>query len=104
MVCYKRPDLMVKTFAKLPKENFVMVGDDPLKKVLQKNATSNICFISCNDRKNLRNLYASSKALLFPDIEDCGIVPVEAQTAGCPVIAMNVGNVETVWKVKSAFR
>lgn len=97
MVCYKRPDLVVKAFAKLPKEKLVMVGDGPLKKVLQKNATPNICFISCNDRKSLRNLYASSKGLLFPGIEDFGIVPVEGQAAGCPVIAMNVGGtVETV--------
>jgi len=42
-------------------------------------------------RDELRALYAGAKALLFPGIEDFGIVPVEAQAAGCPVIAYGAG-------------
>ena len=46
---------------------------------------------------DLRNLYAGAKALLFPGLEDFGIVPVEAQAAGCPVIAYGAGGaLETV--------
>ena len=42
-------------------------------------------------------LYASAKALLFPGIEDFGIIPVEAQAAGCPVIAFREGGaIETI--------
>lgn len=45
----------------------------------------------------LRSLYAGAKALLFPGIEDFGIVPVEAQAAGTPVIAFGQGGaLETV--------
>ena len=45
----------------------------------------------------LRGLYAGAKALLFPGLEDFGIVPVEAQAAGCPVIAYGSGGaLETV--------
>ena len=45
----------------------------------------------------LRTLYAGAKALLFPGIEDFGIVPVEAQAAGTPVIALGKGGaLETV--------
>ena len=45
----------------------------------------------------LRALYAGAKALLFPGIEDFGIVPVEAQAAGTPVIALGKGGaLETV--------
>ena len=45
----------------------------------------------------LRNLYAGAKALIFPGVEDFGIVPVEAQAAGTPVIAFGRGGaLETV--------
>ena len=47
--------------------------------------------------EELRSLYAGAKALLFPGIEDFGIVPVEAQAAGAPVIAFGRGGaLETV--------
>ena len=47
--------------------------------------------------EELRALYAGAKALLFPGIEDFGIVPVEAQAAGTPVIALGKGGaLETV--------
>ena len=47
--------------------------------------------------EELRGLYAGAKALLFPGLEDFGIVPVEAQAAGTPVIAYGVGGaLETV--------
>ena len=45
----------------------------------------------------LRRRYAEARALLFPGVEDFGIVPVEAQAAGCPVIAYGAGGaLETV--------
>ncbi len=48
-------------------------------------------------REELREAYAGARALLFPGVEDFGIVPVEAQAAGTPVIAYGVGGVrETV--------
>ena len=47
--------------------------------------------------EELRTLYAGAKALLFPGLEDFGIVPVEAQAAGTPVIAFGKGGaLETV--------
>lgn len=48
-------------------------------------------------REDLRRAYAGARALLFPGVEDFGIVPVEAQAAGTPVIAYGVGGaLETV--------
>ena len=42
-------------------------------------------------------LYSQAKALIFPGVEDFGIIPVEAQAAGCPVIAFGQGGaLETV--------
>lgn len=47
--------------------------------------------------EELRDLYAQATALLFPGLEDFGIVPVEAMAAGCPVIAYGAGGaLETV--------
>ena len=48
-------------------------------------------------REDMRRAYAGAKALLFPGVEDFGIVPVEAQSTGTPVIAYGVGGArETV--------
>ena len=47
--------------------------------------------------EELRSLYAGARALIFPGLEDFGIVPVEAQAAGTPVIAFGEGGaLETV--------
>lgn len=52
----------------------------------------------------LRDLYAGAKALLFPGVEDFGIVPVEAQAAGTPVIAFGCGGaLETITDGKTGF-
>ena len=77
-VAYKRLDLARAACAKMGREIVVAGGG---------SATG----------EELRGLYAGAKALLFPGLEDFGIVPVEAQAAGCPVIAYGAGGaLETV--------
>jgi len=77
-VTYKRLDLARAACAKMGRELVVAGGG---------SATG----------EELRGLYAGAKALLFPGLEDFGIVPVEAQAAGCPVIAYGAGGaLETV--------
>jgi len=77
-VAYKRLDLARVACAKMGRELVVAGG----------GAATN---------EELRDLYAGAKALLFPGLEDFGIVPVEAQAAGCPVIAYGAGGaLETV--------
>ena len=77
-VAYKRLDLARAACAKMGRELVVAGGG------------------AATD-EDLRGLYAGAKALLFPGLEDFGIVPVEAQAAGCPVIAYGAGGaLETV--------
>lgn len=60
-------------------------------------AAGNIEFLGHVDRAGIMDLYSQARGLIFPGVEDFGIVPVEAQAAGCPVIALGRGGaLETV--------
>ncbi|OGC87694.1 MAG: glycosyl transferase [candidate division Zixibacteria bacterium RBG_16_48_11] len=96
LVPYKRVDLAVEAFNRLG-ERLLVVGEGPEKKRLQKIAGKKVEFISWQSFENLKNCYYNCKALIFPGEEDFGIVPVEAQACGKPVIAYGRGGVlETV--------
>ncbi|MDH5656938.1 MAG: glycosyltransferase, partial [Spirochaetia bacterium] len=72
-------------------------GDGPELKKLKKNAPSNVEFTGKCSRESLEQYYKNARGLIFPGIEDFGIVPVEAQSFGCPVIACAGGGaLETV--------
>ncbi|MBI1871826.1 glycosyltransferase, partial [Candidatus Collierbacteria bacterium] len=63
----------------------------------QSIAGTTISFIGEVSDKKLRDLYASAKAVIFPQEEDFGLVPLEAQAAGTPVLAFATGGaLETV--------
>ena len=90
LVPYKRIDLAVTAFngLKLPLK---VVGDGPGRNKLEAMAGTNIEFLGWVDHKALPGLYASCQALIFPGEEDFGIVPLEAQASGRPVIAYGKG-------------
>lgn len=68
-----------------------------MKKRLAELGGDGVSFAGRVVGENLRRLYAEADALIFPGIEDFGIVPVEAQAAGTPVIALAKGGaLETV--------
>ena len=90
-VPYKRPELAIESCLKMGR-SLVVAGSGPLEKELRRKYTSPlITFISSPDKETLRHLYASAAAMLFPGIEDFGIMPVECQAAGTPVIACGRG-------------
>jgi len=94
---YKRADLAIEACIQSGRK-LVVAGSGARKKDIKKYKKSGlVTFKGRVSDKEAQELYASAKALLFPGTEDFGIVPVEAQAAGCPVIAYRDGGaVETV--------
>ena len=91
LTSYKRADLAIEACIK-SNRSLVLAGAGVKKKDRQKyEKTGLIRFIGrVNDEKQAE-LFSEAKALLFPGIEDFGIVPIEANAAGCPVIAYRKG-------------
>jgi glycosyltransferase involved in cell wall biosynthesis len=93
---YKRFDLIIDAFNELPYK-LKIVGTGVAQKELKKRARTNIEFLGHVSEEMLKDLYANCKALIFPQIEDFGITPLEAMASGRPVVAFNKGgSLETV--------
>ena len=87
---YKRLDIVIEAFNQINKK-LIIIGDGPLLNKHIKLANENIKILGFLD-DNKKNEYISyAKALIFPGIEDFGIVPLEAMAYGKPVIAFNGG-------------
>jgi glycosyltransferase involved in cell wall biosynthesis len=92
LVPYKKIDIAIDAFNEL-KLPLKIAGDGPLRRRLEKMAQPNIEFLGWIQDATLPHLYASCQALIFPGEEDFGIVPLEAQASGRPVIAYGKGGV-----------
>lgn len=91
-VSYKRLDLAIAAFNENGRK-LVVIGEGPDLKSLQAQAGPQIEFRGAVSRSELEQAYRSARALIFPGLEDFGIVPVEAQAFGCPVIAFGQGGI-----------
>jgi glycosyltransferase involved in cell wall biosynthesis len=101
LVAHKRIDLILQAFSKsnLPLK---IIGDGPQKERLQRGATSNIEFLSYQPDEMVAELLANARGFVCAAEEDFGIAIVEAQAAGCPVIAYKGGGaLETVVEGKT---
>ncbi len=97
LVPYKRVDLAVQAFAKQPDKSLWIIGDGPEKDRLKSQAGDNVRFFDWQADEKLAEFISNCKALIFPGEEDFGIVPVEVQSCGKPVIAFGKGGaLETV--------
>lgn len=94
LVTYKRFDLAVKACKELGRK-LVVIGDGPEKKNLEKIASGckNITFLGRASDETVKKYMSECKALIFPGEEDFGIVPVEVQACGRPVIAYGKGGI-----------
>ncbi len=96
LVPYKRVDLAVAAFNGLGLP-LLIAGTGRDMEALKGLAKSNIEFLGWTGNEDLARLYAGCTALIFPGEEDFGIVPVEAEAAGRPVVAYAAGGaLETV--------
>jgi glycosyltransferase involved in cell wall biosynthesis len=96
LVPYKRLDVAIEGCrrAGVP---LTIVGTGPERARLQALAGPDVRFLGWQPDDAIRELYRTSAAAILPGVEDFGIVPVEAQACGCPVVALDAGGArETV--------
>lgn len=93
---YKKIDLAVEAFNKLGLP-LIVIGEGELLPKMKQLAKKNIIFLGRQPFEVVKEHLETCRALVFPGIEDFGIVPVEAMAAGAPVIAYAKGGaMETV--------
>jgi glycosyltransferase involved in cell wall biosynthesis len=96
-VPYKKVDLVVEAFSKMPDKKLIVIGNGTDSKRINTLATSNIKIIDFQPVESLVEYMQHAKAFIFAAEEDFGITIVEAQACGTPIIAYRVGGAsETV--------
>lgn len=93
---YKRVDLALEAFRQNGK-TLKIVGKGTMLESYRRNAPAGVEFLGWRSDEEIRALYGRARGLIFPGEEDFGIVPLEAQACGCPVIGYGAGGLlETV--------
>lgn len=90
LVPYKKIDLIVEAFS-LTGQKLVVVGEGPELSRLKRGAVRNIEILGYQPDDVVKDLLQRARAFIFAAHEDFGIVPVEAQACGTPVIAFGQG-------------
>lgn len=97
MVPYKRTELIVEAFSQMPDKKLMVIGSGPDFAKVKAKASRNVIIMGYQDLEVLRDYMQRARALIFAAEEDFGIVPVEAQACGTPVIAYGKGGaLETI--------
>ena len=97
LVQQKRVDLIVKAFSEMPDKQLVVIGEGPEYEAISKLATPNVTLLGHQPFSELKRHFQEARAFVFASEEDFGIVPLEAQACGTPVIAFGKGgSLETV--------
>ena len=97
MVPYKKIPLIVEAFSRMPDRKLVVIGDGPEMEKVRQRASGNVEILGYQPQDVLLGHMQRARAFVFAAEEDFGIVPVEAQACGTPVIAYGRGGAaETV--------
>ncbi|MCS4427379.1 glycosyltransferase family 4 protein [Klebsiella quasipneumoniae] len=97
LVPYKRIDLIVDAFSAMPNKKLIVIGDGSEMSKIKKKASPNVEILGFQPNEIMRDYMKNAKAFVFAAEEDFGIIPVEAQACGTPVIAFGKGgSLETV--------
>ena len=88
---YKRVDLVLEAFRRLPQRRLVVIGEGPEMRRLRASAPPNVALVGRLPSAQVREHMQRARAFLFAGIEDFGIVIAEAQACGTPVIAFGAG-------------
>lgn len=87
---YKRTELAIEA-AKRANRELLVVGDGSERRRLERLAGPHTRFLGRLGDERLREVFRSASVLLFPQVEDFGIMAVEAQASGLPVVARRAG-------------
>lgn len=90
LVGYKRADLAIEACIQ-SKRKIVVIGEGKSKQAKKYEKSGYVTFTGRVSDEEVADYLSKAKALLFPGIEDFGIIPVEANSAGCPVLAYKKG-------------
>lgn len=101
LVPYKMTDIVVEAFRGRG-DRLVVIGEGEQLRALQDLGIKNVEFLGKQPFSIVKEYLASARALIFPGVEDFGIVPLEAMASGTPVIAYSKGGAkETVIEGKT---
>lgn len=92
LLSYKRIDVIVEAFNWLG-WSLLITGDGPERETLQARAMDNIRFLGHVPDATRKQLMAKSRSVIVTALEDYGLVPIEANASGTPVIAYGAGGV-----------
>lgn len=90
-VPYKRMDLIAKAFRQMPDKKLILIGAGPELPRIKPFLGENVLWLGYQPDEVLRDHFRRCRAFVFAAQEDFGIMPLEAQACGAPVIAFGAG-------------
>ena len=96
LLYYKRFDIAIDAFNALGAKLKIVGSDGRYEHELKRRAKNNIEFCGQVDDAELVRLYQGARGLIFPQVEDLGLVTVEAIACGTPVVAYGAGGAKEI--------
>ena len=101
-LCEDKQDLVIEAFNQMPDKKLVVIGGGPDLQAYRKLAKGNITVMGYQPFDTLKEKMQHAKAFVFAADEDFGMIPIEAESCGTPVIAYgHGGSLETVCEGKT---